>query len=63
MPASDTSDRREKNPVRQIWRDVEQQLIVMNGYWEFYLVHHLQYPQEEIEKFWEQRNGRREAGG
>lgn len=53
MPASDSPNGREKNPVRQIWRDVEHQLIVMNGYREFYLVHHLQYPREEIEKFWE----------
>ena len=62
MPASDSPRRRENNPVRQIWRDVEEQVAFTNGYWEFYLTIHLNYPQEDVDAFLAERNLRRRGG-
>lgn len=66
MPASDSPVGREKNPVRQIWRDVDRRLIAANAYWDFYLTIHLNYPQDAVDEFLEERmreHGGREHGG
>lgn len=62
MPASDSPVEREKNPVRRIWRDVEQQVIATNGYWEFYLTVHLNYPREIVKEFLDERSLRQKLG-
>ena len=62
MPASDSPVGREKNPVRKIWRDVDRRLIAANAYWDFYLTIHLNYQQEAVDEFLEERTRKHESG-